>query len=182
MPVLDTASSPEKQSVTRRGFIAGGAAVAVALPAAALAIEEAEPVCELSTEDQLETAIAGLRAILARMHPEADDERLTYTPLDEGRSYFFVIVGHAPARAVWDGPGEYEVCEARYQSAGVYYIDRIWSEMDKRHILLGSFIWDGQLTAPRTSIDPRCLIRKLAKPTNRNCQPPRRNKRLAIDG
>lgn len=172
-----TAKSPSDAmpSFTRRAML-GGAAAAIGAPMVAAAgpitIDElawrrdanAEAAAaELPIEERFKAAVMTLKAVLAEMHPEVDNIRHQYAPLNNGRSYSFWLAGHAPALGIWDGPGNYEVGDGKDLPAGVYFVDRVWCGMDRCWFFNAAFIFDGKLAGPHERIDPRQIIRKVER-------------------
>ena len=117
----------------------------------------------LSLEDQLEACISKLKAILGQLHPDVDDVFYRYTPFNDDRSYSLTLIAHAPARVGWDGEGVYQVNQDQIglAGAGLYHVERRWSDMDRRWYLRGHHLVDGLRDGPPYVIDPRLIVRKV---------------------
>lgn len=113
-------------ATSRRGVLKGIlAGAAVGAPALANTVS-------LTDEEQLETCIAQLQAILSRMHPGVDDFSTKYSPMPDG-GYVFEHTAHPP-RIEWSGPGYYEIRENRWDKySQVLWVDEVWSHMDRCH-------------------------------------------------
>ncbi|WP_327211985.1 hypothetical protein U8Q06_20860 [Rhizobium beringeri] len=145
-------------SFTRRNFFQiAAASTAAALPAVAEAATAEIPQLPLTDEQQLETCIEQLKAILKRMYPLAED--VTSGHIASRRGSGTVVVCAATPSCWWQGQGFYEVFEAG--AVRVYWIDRQYSKAESRWQLWGAIERDGRLVAPRTLIDEGDLRRKL---------------------
>ncbi|MBL0375206.1 hypothetical protein JJB09_24630 [Rhizobium sp. KVB221] len=144
--------------MSRRGFLVGTAATSVAIAAPAVASDIAELV---PLDQQFDACVAQIRAVLATMHPDADKVSFAYRTWDNGRAFSVWMDGYAPPRVEYDGPGYYEVSETDNNVAGVFYIERFFSEMDQRYYLRGNYIWDGRRIAPAVLIGARSIVRKI---------------------
>lgn len=145
-------------AMSRRSFLAASAAAAV--PSVALA-EAATKVDRLpqSLDSQLDDCIAQLKSVLLQMYPSVGDALIRHQRVGDG---FMIWITGNPAQCVeWDGVGVYEVRASIHCPAGVYKVRRVWSDMDKRHYLYGSYRFDGNFIAPAESIEPWQLVRKL---------------------
>ncbi|MFT4002883.1 MAG: hypothetical protein QM684_21830 [Rhizobium sp.] len=151
---MSMSSSSIFPATSRRGVLKGILAGAAA--GAPIAMQAKAP----TDEQQLDACIAQLKDILRRMYPKADEIRQAIYPMGDGYALF--LRGLAPSVWVFDGPGEYEVSEWDDVSAGIYYIDQRYCEMDRRFYLFGHFIVDGEPAAsPPMIIEPRQIVRKL---------------------
>ncbi len=148
-------------SVSRRNFLQIATAVSAAtLPAVADAATGELPRLPLTDEQQLDACIGQLRNILQRMHPGFDDVRGGYVPHSSGGASVWIDLFRTPAE--WTGPGLYLVEYGALRREEVeFFVTREWSDMERRHLLWGGVLHDGQIVEPREIIDPRRIIRKL---------------------
>lgn len=145
-------------AMSRRSFLAATAAAAV--PGAAVAEAAAKTHRLPQTLDhQLDDCVAQLRSVLLKMHPAVGEVEFRKDQVGEG---FFIWMTGNPSQSVeWTEVGLYQVRASRHVSAGNYRVRRVWSDMDQRHVLYGSFFFEGEFVAPAEVIEPWQLVCKL---------------------
>lgn len=150
-------------SLSRRTFLNFAAAGSAAtLPAVALAGATAKraQLPQLSDEQQLAACIEQAKTILLRMHPDCDDVFGDgYTAHRVGGAT--IEIGVRRPRVEWSGDGMYEIEDRHGRYLEPLWIIREWSDMDRRHYLIGANYFDGDAVLPKETVNPARIVRKL---------------------
>ncbi|RJG46646.1 hypothetical protein [Mesorhizobium sp. DCY119] len=152
-------------NLSRRLFLRN-TAVAGAVLTTAVAPAVAAPV-SLSPRERLLAALEEVKAAAQELWPDIEGWTEPAVPTDAEGPYVAIpvmLIAHKPALPVhleWSGPAIYEIQDGKYRP--VYFIDRVYAEMDKCYMYRACHWWKGRSDGPNVYFSDRTLkiIRKV---------------------